>query len=290
MTDFILQLIINGLAIGAVYALVAVGLSLIYGVLEIVNFAHGELVMLGGFAAFFAVSTLGFGYWPSILVATLLVAAAGLLLFDSVLFTLKSDDFQKGILLTLGLAMIIQNGALYLLRATPRTITTEYGFDALQVGNLSIGVLRLIAFCLAIAAIVLLHAFLKWTRSGKSMRALAQNREAALMVGMRPRTIARTVFVLGAALCGLAGGVLAPLYTVHPLMGMPFVFKAFAIIIIGGLGNIWGAIIAALIVGMTESLAGGFGSVVLQDALAFIIMILILLVRPLGLFGKGMRV
>jgi len=290
MTDFILQLIVNGLAIGAIYALVAVGLSLIYGVLEIVNFAHGELVMLGGFAAFFAVSTLGFGYWPSILAATLLVAIVGVVLFDSVLFTLKSEDFQKGILLTLGLAMIIQNGALYLLRATPRTITTEYGFDAVQLGNISISVLRLIAFGLAIAAIVLLHAFLKWTRSGKSMRALAQNREAALMVGMRPRRIARTVFVLGAALCGLAGGVLAPLYTVHPLMGMPFVFKAFAIIIIGGLGNIWGAIIAALIVGMTESLAGGFGSVVLQDALAFIIMILILLVRPLGLFGKGMRV
>jgi len=290
MTDFILQLMLNGLAIGAIYALVAVGLSLIYGVLEIVNFAHGELVMLGGFAAFFAVSVMGLGYWPGVLTAILLVAIVGLVLFDSVLFTLKPEDFQKGILLTLGLGMIVQNGALLLFKATPRALTTEYGFNAVQLGAISISTLRLIAIILAIAAIAFLHVFLTWTRRGKSMRALAQNREAALIVGIQPRRVARAVFVLGAALCGLAGGVLAPLYTVHPLMGMPFVFKAFAIIIIGGLGNIWGTVSAALIVGITESLAGGFGSIVLQDALAFVLMILILLIRPLGLFGKGLRV
>lgn len=290
MTTFVLQLVVNGIALGAIYALVAVGLSLIYGVLEIVNFAHGEMVMLGGFGAFFALSYLGLGYWSGVGMAVLCAAVAGLILFDGFLHTLKSDDFQKGILLTLGLAMILQNGALALFSAMPRTVTTQYGFSAINLGDVSIGALRGIALALALAAIVVLHLFLTSTRAGKSMRALAQNRFAAVMVGMKPRTVARTAFVLGAALCGLAGAVLAPIFTIHPLMGMPFVFKAFAIIIIGGMGNLWGAAAAAMIVGMTESLAGGFGSIVLQDALAFLMMIAILLVRPLGLFGKGMRV
>jgi branched-chain amino acid transport system permease protein len=287
---FILQLIANGISMGAIYALVAVGLSLIYGVLEIVNFAHGEFLMLGGFVAFFAVGTLGLGYWPAVLIAAGAIAILGLLLFDTLLHTLKPDDFQKGILLTMGISMILQNGTLYLLKATPRSITTQYGYDAVEAGDVSLSVLRVIAILVALAAIAGLHAFLQYTRSGKSMRALAQNRFAAIMVGMRPRVVARTVFVIGCGLSGLAGGVLAPIYTVDPLMGTSYVFKAFAIIIIGGMGNIWGAISAAMIVGMTESLAGGLGSVVLQDALAFVIMIAMLLVRPMGLFGRGMRV
>jgi branched-chain amino acid transport system permease protein len=290
MITFILQLVVNGIALGAIYALVAVGLSLIYGVLEIVNFAHGEMVMVGGFGAFCALSYFGLGYWSAVGMGILFASALGLILFDGFLHTLKSDDFQKGILLTLGLGMIIQNGALALLSATPRTVSTQYGFSALNIGDVSIGALRGIALVLAFAAVVVLHLFLTATRTGKSMRALAQNRFAAVMVGMKPRTVARTAFVLGAALCGLAGAVLAPIYTIHPLMGSPFVFKAFAIIIIGGMGNLWGAAMAAMIVGLTESLAGGFGSVVLQDAIAFILMIAIRLVRPLGLFGKGMRV
>jgi len=290
MGVFILQLLVNGIAMAAIYALVAVGLSLIYGVLEVVNFAHGELVMIGGFGAFFAISGLGLGYWSSIGIAILLAAMVGLLLFDGFLFTLKSEDFQKGILLTLGLAMVLQNGWLYFFSATPRSITTPYSFESLHIGEISLPMPRLIAMGLALGALVLLHAFLSATRTGKSMRALAQNRFAAVMVGMHPRAVARLAFVLGSALCGLAGAVLASMYSVHPLMGAGFIFKAFAIIIIGGMGNLWGAALASLIVGLTESFAGGFGSIVLQDALAFIIMIVILLVRPLGLFGKGVRI
>ncbi len=288
--SLIVQLLVGGIVLGAIYALMAVGLSLIFGVLEIVNFAHGELYMIGGFAAWFATSQLGLGYWPAIAIAILVSAAVGWLLYDGLLATLKEHDFQRGILLTLGIAMILQNGALYFFSATPQVVDTEYGFNTLALGDIRVSVLRLLALALAVCAIAGCYILLQHTRQGKAMRALAQNRQAALMVGIQPKTVARLAVIVGAMLCGVAGGALAPIYSVHPLMGLSIVFKAFAIVIIGGLGNIPGAAIAALLIGVLESLAGGLGSTVLQDAIAFILMIGILLFRPLGLFGKGVRV
>jgi branched-chain amino acid transport system permease protein len=135
-----------------------------------------------------------------------------------------------------------------------------------------------------------LYLLLQHSRIGKAMRAFAQNREAAFMVGIRPAVIAGTAVSLGIGLAGLAGASLAPVFTVHPAMGIPILFKAFAIVIIGGLGHIPGAVLAAVLIGVTESLVGGFGSVALQDAVAFLAMIAILMARPEGLFGKGVRV
>lgn len=284
------QLLINGIVLGAIYALIAVGLSLIFGVLEIVNFAHGELYMIGGFAAWFGIGHLGMNYWTAIAFAIVMVGCVGWLLYDGLLSTLKEHDFQRGILLTMGIAMILQNGALYFFSATPKIVDTEYGFSSLIVGDLRVSVLRLLALGLAAVSIVGCYLLLQHTRHGKSMRALAQNREAAFMVGIQPRNVARLAVIIGAALCGVAGAALAPVYSVHPLMGLSFVFKAFAIVIIGGLGNIPGAALAALLIGVMESFAGGLGSTVLQDAIAFILMILILIFRPLGLFGRGVRV
>jgi len=151
-------------------------------------------------------------------------------------------------------------------------------------------VLRVYALGLGLAAFAMLYAILYRTQVGKAMRGVAQNRDAALMVGINPRAISRLAVAIGIGLSGLAGAALAPIYAVHPLMGFSFVFKAFAIIIIGGLGNISGAAIAAVALGILESLMGGFLPQVMVDGLAFAAMILILLVRPQGLFGRGVRV
>lgn len=288
--SFVLQLLLGGVVIGVIYALVAMGLSLIFGVLEIVNFAHGEFYMLGAMAAYFLSSGLDLGYWPTVLVVTLVAACVGFVLHAALLGSLQGEGFERSILLTLGLSMVLQNGAVYLFTMTPRMISNSLTYSNVAVGSLRISETRLYALALGMAAFAALFFILHRTRLGKAMRGVSQNREAALMVGIDPHAVARLAVVIGIGLSGLAGAALAPVYAVHPVMGFAFVFKAFAIIIIGGLGNVSGAAITAIALGIIESLIGGFLPLVMVDALAFIAMILILLVKPHGLFGRGVRV
>jgi branched-chain amino acid transport system permease protein len=203
---------------------------------------------------------------------------------------LGGKDFERSILLTLGLSMVLQNGALFLWTATPKMTTTAYTYSSMAVGSLQIPLVRALAAGLALAAFAALYGILHYTRVGKAMRGVAQNREAALMVGIDPHVVSRLAVAIGIGLSGVGGAALAPVYSVHPLMGFAFVFKAFAIVIIGGLGNVAGAAVAAIALGMIESLASGFFSLVVVDAIAFVLMILVLLIRPEGLFGRGVRV
>jgi branched-chain amino acid transport system permease protein len=287
---FILQLLLGGVVIGVIYALVAMGLSLIFGVLEIVNFAHGEFYMLGAMAAFFLTTGTGLGYWPTVLVVALGAACVGFVLYEALLGSLQGEGFERSILLTLGLSMVLQNGAVYLFTMTPRMISNSLTYSNVVIGGLRIAEARLYALGLGLAAFVGLFYILHRTRVGKAMRGVSQNREAALMVGIDPRAVARLAVVIGIGLSGMAGAALAPVYAVHPVMGFAFVFKAFAIIIIGGLGNVSGAAIVAVALGIIESLIGGFLPLVMVDALAFVGMIVILLFKPNGLFGRGVRV
>jgi branched-chain amino acid transport system permease protein len=288
--SFLAQLFLNGLVIGVMYALIAMGLSLIFGVLEIVNFAHGEFYMLGAMGAYFLTTNLGFGYWPTIATVTLTALCVGYVLYEALLVSLHGEGFERSILLTLGLSMVLQNGAVFLFTTTPKMLQTAQTYSNFIVGEVRVPVLRVYALGLGLAAFALLYTILYRTQAGKAMRGVAQNREAALMVGIDPRAISRLAVAIGIGLSGLAGAALAPIYAVHPLMGFSFVFKAFAIIIIGGLGNISGAAVAAVALGILESLIGGFLPQVMVDGLAFAAMILILLVRPQGLFGRGVRV
>ena len=287
---FLIQLLVNGLVIGVIYALVAIGLSLIFGVLEIVNFAHGEFYMLGAMLAYFLTTNASFGYWPGIVVVTAVAVCLGFVLFEALLGTLRGASFERSILLTLGLSMVLQNGAVYLFTTTPKMMASSLSYANVTIGELRIALVRLFALGLGLAAFAALYLILYRTRIGMAMRGVAQNRDAALMVGIDPRAVSRLAVAIGIGLSGLAGAALAPVYAVHPLMGFAFVFKAFAIIIIGGLGNVAGAAIAAVALGVLETLIGGFLPMVMVDALAFGGMILVLLVRPQGLFGRGVRV
>jgi branched-chain amino acid transport system permease protein len=288
--SFLIQLAINGLVVGVIYALIAMGLSLIFGVLEIVNFAHGEFYMLGAIGAYFLTTNLGLGYWPMVAVVTLGATCVGYVLYETLLVSLRGESFERSILLTLGLSMVLQNMAVFLFTTTPKMLQTAYTYNNISFGAVRVPLLRVFALGLGLAAFGALYFILYRTQSGKAMRGVAQNREAALMVGIDPRAVSRLAVAIGIGLSGLAGAALAPIYAVHPLMGFSFVFKAFAIIIIGGLGNVSGAAIAAVLLGVLESLIGGFLPQVLVDGLAFGAMILILLIRPQGLFGRGVRV
>src|SRR5713101_1864072 len=234
------------------------GLSLIFGVLEIVNFAHGEFYMLGAMLAYFLTMNARLGYWPTILVVTAVAVGLGYVLYEALLGSLQGEGFERSILLTLGLSMVLQNGAVFVFTTTPKMMQTRYSYSNVSLGDLRVPIMRLLALGLGLLAFGALYLILYRTRVGKAMRGVAQNRDAALMVGIDPRAISRLAVAIGVGLSGLAGAALAPVYAVHPLMGFSFVFKAFAIIIIGGLGNVAGAAIAAVGLGVLESVIGGF--------------------------------
>jgi len=288
---YLLQLTLNGITLGLIYALIAVGLSLIFGVMEIINFAHGELLMLGAFAMTFALPVVGLLYWPALAAALLATMLAGLVIYEILLVRLRPDEFERSILITLGLSIILIHTVQYLFTATPRMVDTQYGFDGIAIGTIRLTWTRLIGAGAAIVAFAGLYLTLRFTQFGRAMRAIAQNREAALMVGIRPRTVARNAMILAAGLCGLAGSALAPIQLVTPYMGQFLIFKAFALVIIGGLGNIPGAVVAAVALGLVESWIGGFFTAAWQEGAVFVIMIVVLMMRPDGLFKRGgMRV
>jgi branched-chain amino acid transport system permease protein len=288
---YLLQLTMNGLMLGLLYALIAVGLALIFGVLEIINFAHGEFLTLGAFAMALALPVCGLLYWPALAVALAASAIAGLALYELFLAKLGQGEFERSILITMGISMILLYGMQYIFTATPRMVDTSLGFAGVSIGAVRITWTRIIGSAIAVVAFLLLYAVLNLTQFGRAMRAIAQNREAALMVGIRPRTVARNAVVLATALCGLAGAALAPIQLVQPAMGQAVIFKAFALVIIGGLGNLPGAFVTALALGMIESWIGGFFDVIWQEAAVFALMIAVVMVKPDGLFQRGgMRV
>ena len=233
----------------------------------------------------------GLSYWPSLLVAIIVTAVGGLILYELFLSRLQHGAFERSILITLAISIIILHAAQLAFSANPRMVDTQYGFDGFSVGAIRVTWTRVIGAGAAVGAFALLYALLNHTQFGRAMRAISQNREAALMVGIKPRTVARNAVVLATALCGLAGAALAPVQLVTPAMGQALIFKAFALVIIGGLGNIPGAIAAALLLGLIESWVGGFFEIVWQEAAVFIMMIAVLCLRPEGLFKRGaMRV
>jgi branched-chain amino acid transport system permease protein len=277
---YLLQLTLNGITLG-----------LIFGVMEIINFAHGELLMLGAFAMAFALPVMGLLYWPALATAILGTMMVGWVIYELLLVRLRSDEFERSILVTLGLSIIIIHVMQYIFTATPRLVDTQYGFEGVEIGAIRITWTRLIGAAASLAAFGGLYAVLSHTQFGRAMRAIAQNREAALMVGIRPKVVARNAVVLAAGLCGLAGAAIAPIQLVTPYMGQFLIFKAFALVIIGGLGNIPGAIVAAIGLGLIENWIGGFLEIAWQEAAVFVIMIVVLFLRPDGLFKRGgMRV
>ncbi len=286
-TTYLTELLLNGLMVGLLYALVAAGLALVFGVLHIINFAHGELMMIGGFVMALVLPALGLSYWPSLAVAALATALAGVVLYELFLSRLGPREFERSILVTLGISMVLLYGAQYWFSATPRIVDTQYGFEGLEIGDIRMTWTRVIGGGVAVLAFGGLYATLRWTQFGRAMRAIAQNREAAAMVGIPQHRVARHAVALAAGLCGLAGGALAPIQLVQPAMGQAVIFKAFALVVIGGLGNIPGAVFAAIALGMIESWVGGFFDIVWQETSVFLIMIVAVILRPDGLFQRG---
>jgi branched-chain amino acid transport system permease protein len=277
--------ILNGLMAGAVYALIALGLTLIYGVLHIINFAHGALLTAAMFAAFFAYQWLGLDPYIAAIGLTPLFFVLGYGLQRFVIGPAAHGEDRNILLVTLGLAVMIENALLYAFRADTRTINLPYAFNVIEVGTAFLAVPRVIAFAVVIVVALVLWLIMRWTDTGMAIRAVAKEKLGAELSGIDVAHIYAVTFGLGTACLAIAACLLIPSYYVNPSAGNAFVLIAFTIVVLGGMGSVAGALLGGLFVGVVESLSGLYLGESLGQIGIFVMFILVLLFRPSGFFG-----
>jgi branched-chain amino acid transport system permease protein len=281
----LIQAVINGVLTGAVYALIALGLTLIYGVLHIINFAHGALLTVALFAVYFAYKVLGLDPYVAVFGIAPLFFVLGYGLQRFLIGPAAHGDDRNVMLVTLGLAIVIENLLLYAFHADTRTIDVPAGFDVVDVDGALLGVSRLVGFGAVIVLTLLLWALMKLTDTGKAIRAVAKEKLGAELSGIDVAHIYAVTFGLGTACLGIAACLLIPTFYVNPTVGQSFILVAFTIVVLGGMGSVTGALLGGLFVGVVESLGGLFFGETLGQLGIFLVFILVLLVRPTGLFG-----
>jgi branched-chain amino acid transport system permease protein len=284
--DVFLQQTFNGLVIGSVYILAALGLTLIYGILVQINFAQGEILMISAFAGYFAATLWKLDYLLTIVLATLLGAALGVLLERVAFRPLRHASALAPLVATIGISLALQNLARVWWTADPRQFSTVYLDQIIRIGALSFSAQRLIVLVLSGLTIAGLYYMIQRTYVGKALRATSQDSEVAGLMGIDVNQVILITFAIGGALAGTAGALLGPLLVVQPFMGGAIMLKAFAIVILGGFGNVQGTILAGFILGLIESYITGYliGSWV--DIAVFALLVAMLAIRPTGLIAE----
>ncbi|MBN1381082.1 MAG: branched-chain amino acid ABC transporter permease [Deltaproteobacteria bacterium] len=284
--ELFFQQLLNGIMLGSVYSLVALGLTLIYGILHVPNFAHGVLYMLGAYLAYLMVSALGFNFWVAMLLTMVILAVIGMLIERLVFRPLMEAPHLNSFIAAIGLIYIIENGALILwgpdFKRFPAVYDQLYHFL-----GITITLHRIIIVLTAISLIVIMQLFIKKTTLGATIVATAQDRIGARLAGINVERVGLITFGIGTALAAAAGVLIGPILLVYPSMGSALILKAFVIIILGGMGSIPGAIIGGFILGIIESLGGGYLTTQYNEVLAFGVLVTVLAIRPTGLFGKA---
>jgi branched-chain amino acid transport system permease protein len=289
MLETVAQAVVNGLLIGGIYALVSIGVTLIFGVVKIVNFAQGEFVMLGMYISFFLATQFGIDPIASLVVSMPVLFVAGVLIQHFLIRRVLGLDDMPQIFLTFALSLLLINLALMLFTANYRTIHTWYSDESLHFGGINVPVAKLIAFVLAMVLSGALWVFLHTTDLGKAMRASAQNREVAMLMGINPNRVFCIALGVALALAGAAGSLLMPFYPVYPMVGQIFVLMAFVAVVLGTLGNVIGALVASLMMGVAESLGIQFVGADSGLIVVFLMLLLTLAFRPNGLAGGRAR-
>ena len=289
MLETVAQAVVNGLLIGGIYALVSIGVTLIFGVIKIVNFAQGEFVMIGMYISFFLATQFGIDPIVSLIVSMPVRFVIGVLIQHFLIRRVLGLNDLPQIFLTFALSLLILNLALMLLTANYRTVHTWYSDEALHLGGLYIPVAKLIAFVLAMVLSGLLWVFLHATDLGKAMRAAAQKPEVAMLMGINPNRVFCVALGIALALAGAAGSLLMPFYPAYPMVGQVFVLMAFVAVVLGTLGNVVGALVASLMMGVAESLGIQFVGADSGLIVVFMMLLLTLAVRPSGLAGGRVR-
>ena len=276
---------INGILMGGIYTLVASGLTLIYGVLHIINFAHGSLLMLAMFGVYYLLMKLGIDPYLSLFIMVPAMYAMGFYLYRFLIGKLSSGKDENILLITLGLSILIENLALMFFKGDSRTISLSYTDKMVEIGPSLVALPKIISFAAAMVLCALLGLLITRTDTGKAIRAVAKERMGARLVGIDVERVFAISFGIGLATLGAAACLLMPIFYVSPTTGHVFVMVAFTVVVLGGMGSFLGAVIGGLIVGLTESFGGLFLGESLGQIGISLIFILILLFRPSGLFG-----
>ena len=280
------QLIVSTLLLGGIYALIAVGLTLIFGVMRVVNFAHGEFLMLGMYLAFGAWALLNFDPYLTLVVSLPLCFAVGWASYGVVMRPIIHASHNVQVFTTVGLSIALQNVALVLWTADARFLRTDYYAVVVRVFGAAFNVAQIVAFAAAVALTAALFAFMRWSYTGKIMRATAQDRQASALMGIDTDRVYAITWAVGITCVGAAGVLLAPVYPVYPTAGLQFVLIAYVAVVLGGLGDMAGAVIASLVVAAVEVCASYVIGTTWKEVIYLVLFITVLIVRPAGLFGQ----
>ncbi len=283
---FILQSLIDGLLIGGVYSLVAIGLTLIFGVMRVVNFAHGALMMLGMYTTYWAFTLLHIDPYLSIFICIPMMFLIGASLQKFLITPILDAPEHNQLLLTLGVSLFIENLVVFLWSPDYRVTRTSYEFAYLYLGDLSISLQRVLAFVTAMIVAGVVYFLLSKTDLGKAIRAASEEPRGALLMGINVRKIYWITFGIGSACAGVAGSVTAPFFPAYPTVGGIFVITAFMVVVLGGMGSVQGAFVGGLIIGIADAIGGMIFPGAMKTTISFVLFILILLFKPTGLFGS----
>jgi branched-chain amino acid transport system permease protein len=285
--ETLVQSLVSGILTGSLYAMIGVGLTVVFGVMRIINLAHGDLVMLGMYGAFWGLTLWKLDPFVSILLWTPLLFFAGMLVYRFLLKSIIPGGELNTLLYTAGLSLLIANLALFAWTGDYRTIKLPYAMLPMRPFGIAVPIPLAIAFGLAILITGALYVFLTRTDLGRAIRATSQNAEAAALMGVAVDRISMVTFGLGSALAGAAGVLLAPSLYLYPTVGEILISKCFVIVVLGGLGSVSGAIAGGVLLGLVESLGAVYVSVAYKDTIGFVMFLLVLLFRPSGLLGIG---
>ena len=280
------QLLISAVLLGGVYSLIAVGLTLIFGVMRVVNFAHGEVVMLGMYLAFWAFTLLGLDPYVVLVASLPVFFLAGLTSYRLVMRPVIRESHNVQIFTTVGLSIVLQNVALVAWTGDFRFVRPDYYSVVVRLGSTAFNVSQVVAFAVAALVTAALFAFMRWSYTGKVMRATAQDRQAAALMGIDTDRVYGLTWTIGIVSVGVAGVLLAPLYPVYPTTGLQFVLIAYVVVVLGGLGDMAGAVLGSLIVAAVEVGGSYIVGAAWKEVLYLLLFIAILVVRPAGLFGQ----
>jgi len=285
--SFILQSLIDGLLMGGVYSLVAIGLTLIFGVMRVVNFAHGALMMLGMYTTYWSFSLLHIDPYLSILITIPVLFLIGAMFQKFLITPIIDAPEHNQLLLTLGVSLFLENLVVFLWSPNYRVTRTSYEFAYLYLGDISISLMRVLAFATSMIVAAIVYFLLTKTDLGKAIRAASEEPRGALLMGINVRRIYWITFGIGSACAGVAGSATAPFFPVYPTVGGLFVITAFLVVVLGGMGSVLGALVGGLIIGVADGVGGMIFPGAMKSIISFVLFILILLFKPTGLFGSS---
>ncbi|MFJ7972547.1 branched-chain amino acid ABC transporter permease [Psychrobacillus sp. NPDC096389] len=285
-----IQQLINGISLGSIYALIALGYTMVYGIIKLINFAHGDVFMVGSFIGFYSITVFGLGFFPALILSMVACALFGVIIERIAYKRLRNATRIAALITAIGVSLLIEYGVIYIRGAQPEAYPNIFSNKTFSILGAQISIQSVLILSVSVVLMILLQFIVHKTKTGKAMRAVSHDVEAAKLMGINVDNTISATFAIGSALAGAAGVIFGVYYTkIDPLMGVIPGLKAFVAAVLGGIGIIPGAMVGGLVLGVVETIVSALGFSLWRDAAAFIILILILIFRPSGIFGKNTR-